>query len=91
MRILNVPLNPTPGSMLFYDTLFLPGFMLLNLVIGWTAVGAEKRHTTLPPWVKFLIYVSLPWAVIMHTVTAFIYAARPGRGFWMTAIMAPVS
>jgi Ni/Fe-hydrogenase subunit HybB-like protein len=89
MRILNVPLNPTPGSMLFYDTIFLPGFMLLNLVIGWTAVGAEKRDTPPPAWVKFLIYVSFPWAVIMHTVTAFIYAGTPGRGFWMTAIMAP--
>jgi len=89
MRILNVPLNPTPGSMLFYDTLFLPGFMLLNLVIAWTALGAEKRHTTLPRWIKILVYVSLPWAVIMHTVTAFIYAGTPGRGFWMTAIMAP--
>ncbi len=89
MRILNVPLNPTPGSMLFYDTLFLPGFMLLNLVIGWTAVGAEKRETPLPGWIKGLIYISFPWAVIMHTVTAFIYAGTPGRGFWMTAIMAP--
>ncbi len=89
MRILNVPLNPTPGSMLFYDTLFLPGFMLINLVIGWTAVGAEKRETPLPGWIKALIYVSFPWAVIMHTVTAFIYAGTPGRGFWMTAIMAP--
>lgn len=89
MRILNVPLNPTPGSMLFYDTIFLPGFMLINLLIGWTAVGAEKRETPLPWWIKGLIYVSLPWAVIMHTVTAFIYAGTPGRGFWMTAIMAP--
>ncbi|EFK10138.1 polysulphide reductase, NrfD [delta proteobacterium NaphS2] len=89
MRILNVPLNPTPGSMLFYDTVFLPGFLLLNLIIGWTALGAEKRRAVLPPWVKILIYISFPWAVIMHTVTAFIYAGTPGRGFWMTAIMAP--
>ncbi len=89
MRILNVPLNPTPGSMLFYDTVFLPGFMLLNLIIGWTAMGAEKREVPLQWWVKGLIYLSMPWAVVMHTVTAFIYAGTPGRGFWMTAIMAP--
>ncbi|MBC8176652.1 MAG: polysulfide reductase NrfD [Desulfobacteraceae bacterium] len=89
MRILNVPLNPTPGSMLFYDTVFLPGFMLLNLIIGWTAMGAEKREVPLQWWVKALIYLSMPWAVVMHTVTAFIYAGTPGRGFWMTAIMAP--
>ena len=89
MRILNVPLNPTPQSMLFYDTVFLPGFMLLNLIIGWTAIGAEKREVPLQWWVKGLIYLSMPWAVVMHTVTAFIYAGTPGRGFWMTAIMAP--
>jgi Ni/Fe-hydrogenase subunit HybB-like protein len=89
MRILNVPLNPTPHSMLFYDTIFLPGFMVLNLIIGWTAIGAEKREVPLRWWVKGLIYLSMPWAVVMHTVTAFIYAGTPGRGFWMTAIMAP--
>ncbi len=89
MRILNVPLNPTPGSMLFYDTLFLPGFLMLNLIIGWVALGAEKRDVPPSWWVKALIYLSIPWAVVMHTVTAFIYAGTPGRGFWMTAIMAP--
>ncbi len=89
MRVLNVSLHPTPHSMLFYDTIFLPGFLLLNLVIGWTALGAEKRDVPPAWWLKALIYLSLPWAVIMHTVTAFIYAGTPGRGFWMTAIMAP--
>ncbi|HDZ90651.1 MAG: polysulfide reductase NrfD [Deltaproteobacteria bacterium] len=89
MRILNVPLNPTPRSMLFYDTIFLPGFMLLNLIIGWAMLGAEKRGEPPRQWVKALIYLSMPWAIIMHTVTAFIYAGTPGRGFWMTAIMAP--
>jgi len=89
MRILNVPLNPTPRSMLFYDTVFLLGFFLLHFVIGWTALGAEKRDAPPARWLKVLIYLSIPWAVIMHTVTAFIYAGTPGRGFWMTAIMAP--
>jgi molybdopterin-containing oxidoreductase family membrane subunit len=39
--------------------------------------------------VKPLIYLSIPWAISIHTVTAFIYAGLPGRGFWLTAIMAP--
>ena len=89
MRILNVPLHPTPRSMLFYDTIFLPGFILINLIIGWTILGAEKRNTPPPRWVRPLISLSIPWAAIMHSVTAFIYAGTPGRGFWMTAIMAP--
>ena len=38
---------------------------------------------------KPLIYLSIPWAISIHTVTAFIYAGLPGRSFWLTAIMAP--
>ena len=38
---------------------------------------------------KILIYISIPWAISIHTVTAFIYAGLPGRSFWLTAIMAP--
>ena len=30
-----------------------------------------------------------PGPISIHTVTAFIYAGLPGRGFWLTAIMAP--
>ena len=33
--------------------------------------------------------MSIPWAVSIHTVTAFLYAGLPGRGFWLTAILAP--
>ena len=89
MRVFNVPLNPTPGSMLFYDTIFIPGFIVINLIAGWAMLGAGKREVPPPWWAKALIYISIPWAALMHTVTAFIYAGTPGRGFWMTAIMAP--
>jgi len=41
-----------------------------------------------PKWVKPLIYVSIPWAISIHTVTAFLYAGLPGRHYWLTAIMA---
>jgi Ni/Fe-hydrogenase subunit HybB-like protein len=32
---------------------------------------------------------TIPFAVSIHTVTAFLYAGLPGRGFWLSAIMAP--
>jgi len=40
-------------------------------------------------WLKPLIYLSIPWAVGIHTVTAYLYCGLPGRGFWLTAILAP--
>ena len=89
MRILNVWLYPTPGSVLFWDTLVLNGYMLLNIVIGWKLLEAERNAVKPPSWVKPLIYISIPFAVSIHTVTAFLYCGLPGRGFWLTAVLAP--
>ena len=89
MRVLNVILHPSPRSMLFYDMLVLNGYLLLNLIIGWNVLQAERNGTHYPMWVKPLIYLSIPFAISIHTVTAFLYCGLPGRGFWLTAILAP--
>lgn len=89
MRALNIFLYPTPGSVLFWDSIVLFGYLLLNAVIGWNVLEAERNNTSPPYWVKPIIYLSIPWAFAIHTVTAFIYCGLPGRGFWLTAILAP--
>jgi Ni/Fe-hydrogenase subunit HybB-like protein len=88
MRITNVILHPTPNSIMFWDSVVLMGYLALNLIIGWTTLGAERKGVKPPHWVKPLIYLSVPWAVSIHTVTAFLYAGIPGRHFWLTAVMA---
>jgi len=88
-RAFNVLIYPTPSSILFWDMIVLNGYLLLNILIGWTVLSAERKSIPPPAWVKALIYVSIPWAISIHTVTAFIYAGLPGRSFWLTAIMAP--
>lgn len=87
-RVMNVLLHPTPHSVMFWDMVVLMGYLILNLVIGWTTLGAERMGYPTPKWVKPLIYLSIPWAVSIHTVTAFLYAGLPGRHLWLTAIMA---
>ncbi len=88
-RVMNVFLYPSPTSVLFWDVVVLNGYLLLNIVIGWTVLSAQRQGIPAPGWVKPLIYLSIPWAISIHTVTAFIYAGLPGRSFWLTAIMAP--
>jgi molybdopterin-containing oxidoreductase family membrane subunit len=88
-RILNVILHPSPRSMLFYDMLVLNGYLFLNLIVGWNVLQAERNGTHYPAWVKPLIYLSIPFAISIHTVTAFLYCGLPGRHFWLTAILAP--
>lgn len=87
-RIMNVLLHPTPNSILFWDSMVLSGYLLLNIVIGWTVLGSERKMMPPPKWVKPLIILSIVWAPSIHTVTAFIYAGLPGRHFWLSAIMA---
>jgi Ni/Fe-hydrogenase subunit HybB-like protein len=88
-RVMNVILHPSPTSILFWDMIVLSGYLLINLITGWTVLAANGQGIAPPAWVKPLIIVSIPWAVSIHTVTAFIYAGLPGRSFWHTAIMAP--
>ena len=88
-RAINLLLYPSPRSVLFWDVIVLNGYLLLNIVTGWTVLESDKKGVPPPAWVKPLIVLSIPWAVSIHTVTAFIYSGLPGRGFWLTAIMAP--
>jgi Ni/Fe-hydrogenase subunit HybB-like protein len=89
MRVMNVLLYPTPNSVLFWDTVVLNGYLFLNLIIGWNVLEAERNRVHYQSWLKPLIYLSIPWAVSIHTVTAYLYCGLPGRGFWLTAILAP--
>lgn len=88
MRIMNVVLHPTPNSIMFWDSVVLGGYLMLNIIIGWATLHADKKGTKPASWVKPLIYLSIPWAISIHTVTAFLYAGLPGRHFWLSAIMA---
>ncbi len=88
MRVMNVIIHAQPHSVMFWDATVLTGYLLLNIVIGWTTLGAERKGVPAPKWVKPLIYLSVPWAVSIHTVTAFLYAGLPARHLWLTAIMA---
>jgi molybdopterin-containing oxidoreductase family membrane subunit len=88
-RAMNLILYPTPNSVLFWDMIVLNGYLVLNVVISRATFRAERAGTPPPGWVKPLIYLSIPWAVSIHTVTAFLYSGLAGRPFWLTAILAP--
>lgn len=88
-RLFNVLIHPTPNSILFWDMIVLNGYLLINIIVGWNTLLADKKDVPPPGWVKPFIYLSIPWAVSIHTVTAFLYAGLPGRHMWLTAIMAP--
>ena len=88
-RVLNVILYPTPRSMMFWDMVSLVGYLALNALIALATLAAERKCVTPAVWIKPVILLSIPWAISIHTVTAFLYSGLPGRTFWLTAILAP--
>jgi Ni/Fe-hydrogenase subunit HybB-like protein len=88
-RIMNVFLYPSPKSPMFWDSVSLMGYLILNIIISRYSLDAEKKGIAPPKWLKPIIIISIPWAVSIHTVTAFLYSGLAARPFWMSAIMAP--
>ncbi|HEX7345032.1 MAG TPA: NrfD/PsrC family molybdoenzyme membrane anchor subunit [bacterium] len=88
-RIMNVFLHPTPHSLMFWDTVALGGYLVLNVIISRVALSSESKSIAPPGWIKPIIILSIPWAIRIHTVTAFLYSGLAARPFWMTAILAP--
>jgi molybdopterin-containing oxidoreductase family membrane subunit len=88
-RVFNIILYPSPRSILFWDMIVLNLYLLLNLIIGWRTLVAEQQEKAPPAWLKTLIFISIPLAISIHTVTAFIYSGLGARPFWLTALLAP--
>jgi len=89
LRMINLILYPSPSSILFWDTVVLSGYLLLNVIISHTVLEAERKSIAPPRWIKPIIILSIPWAISIHTVTAFLYSGLAARPFWMTAVLAP--
>ena len=88
-RVMNMMLHPTPNSLMFWDFVVMMGYLTLNVVITMVTFGAERKGVPPPGWIKPVIILSIPWAISIHTVTAFLYSGLEARAFWMTAILAP--
>ncbi|HUI24790.1 MAG TPA: NrfD/PsrC family molybdoenzyme membrane anchor subunit, partial [Candidatus Kryptonia bacterium] len=79
-----------PSSVLAWDVLVLNLYLVLNLVIVTHLLyrGMQGRHYNARLVVPLILF-SIPAAVGIHTVTAFIYAGLPGRPYWNASILAP--
>jgi len=85
LGILNFPI-----SMLSWDVVVLNVYLTVNLVVPVYILynayqDREPNYKILWP----LIIFSIPAAVSIHTVTAFLYNGFPSRPFWNASILAP--
>jgi molybdopterin-containing oxidoreductase family membrane subunit len=74
--------------MLTWDTMVLVGYFLLNLVAGFYYL--YKKYTGKPLNNKFylpLVFISIVWALSIHTITAFLINTMPARPMWHHGMM----
>lgn len=79
-----------PRSMLTWDALVLNGYLALNLavVIHILYKGYHGQHYNKRIIIP-LVLISIPGAVSIHTVTAFLYNGMAARPYWNASILAP--
>ena len=79
-----------PMSMLAWDVLVLNGYLLLNLHVPGYLLYKRYRGEEPAKWLYLpFVYISIVWAISIHTVTAFLYTGLAGRPYWNAAILAP--
>ncbi len=79
-----------PSSIMAWDSLVLNIYLLVNLSVASYLVycayyGIHYNHKIVVPLVIF----SIPMAISIHTVTAFLYNGMASRPYWNSAILAP--
>jgi len=79
-----------PSSMLSWDFFVLNIYLLINLfVVTYLVYSIFYKKEYNKSIVLPLVLLSIPMAVAIHTVTAFLYNALPARPFWNSALLAP--
>ncbi len=79
-----------PQSLLAWDVVVLNTYLVLNLTISIYILYSlyykrEPKHNFYTP----LVLLSIPSAISIHTVTAFLYNGLGARPFWNSSILVP--
>lgn len=79
-----------PASILSWDVVVLSGYLVINSVLITLSLRSRfyGRHPSPRIYVP-LIFLSMAWAISIHTVTAFLYTWLGARPFWNAAIVTP--
>ena len=82
-RVWRMFTGPNFMSPLLWDMCIITIYLIINILdLVWMQKGDEEK-------VRKLSYVALPVAILVHSVTAWIFGLQIARA-WYTAIMAPI-
>ena len=105
-RVLNIPLYFNPSSPMVWDITIVMIYMGLSATYvwlyaradlarrgSWLALGTGTSNRTMAREERaksVMAWIALPAAILLHSITAWIFGLQIGRGFWYSSIMAPM-
>ena len=76
------------SAMLGWDVLVLNGYLFLNIACGFYYLWGKYTGTKVINRIFMpLVYISIVWALSIHTVTAFLISTMPSRPMWFHSMM----
>jgi molybdopterin-containing oxidoreductase family membrane subunit len=78
--------QPHWTSPLIWDVLVITVYLTIAAVDLWLLTRPEPR----PKALRTMAFIALPAAVLVHSVTAWIFGLLVARPFWNTALLAPM-
>ena len=76
------------GSPLMWDIIVLGAYLVLSCAYLWAQVRAEEGRLS-PAALRVISVVALVCAVLVHSVTAWIFGLQQSHEMWHTALLAP--
>ncbi len=76
------------GSPLMWDIIVLGTYLILSCIYLWAQMANERGRVS-DKALRVLSVVALVCAVMVHSVTAWIFGLQQGREMWYTALLGP--
>jgi molybdopterin-containing oxidoreductase family membrane subunit len=105
-RILNIPLYFNPTSPMIWDITIVMVYMAMSAFYVWLyaradlarrgsrlAFGTGTSEATMAREERVksvMAWIALPAAILLHSITAWIFGLQISRGFWYSSLMAPM-
>ncbi|MFH0750761.1 MAG: NrfD/PsrC family molybdoenzyme membrane anchor subunit, partial [Chloroflexota bacterium] len=105
-RMLNILLHPNFTSPMIWDITIVIVYMAISALYVWLyaradlarrgsrlalGTGTSERTMAREERVKgAMAWIALPAAILLHSITAWIFGLQISRGFWYSSIMAPM-
>jgi molybdopterin-containing oxidoreductase family membrane subunit len=89
-RVLNLFRYPNWSSPLIWDIMIIIIYLVFSVVDLMLMTRRGGTPSSRARAIRIVAYIGLPAAVLLHSITAWIFGLQFARPFWNTALMAPL-